>query len=259
MRFLLFSKKDMSLLIIMALWIISIIFVISYSLSTTVLSENRLLPVYSVDTPEKEISLTFNCAWDDNGVDELLALLHNENIEATFFFVGDFAEKYPETVRKIYNKGHETGNHSMTHKDPVTQEFPEIVNDINQCNELLCNITGRSPVLYRAPSGSYDNKTIEAAESLGMTVVQWDVDSIDWKNPSPEKIISRVIGKTANGSIILFHLGKENTLEALPDIIKKLKNEGYVFKKTGELLLSGETYIDNSGRQRAVTEKINES
>lgn len=252
MKFLLFSKKDMSLFIIMLVWIFSIIFVVSYSLHTTVSAEIRLLPIYSVDTPEKEISLTFNCAWDDSGADELLSLLQKEDIKSTFFFVGDFAEKYPETVRKIHNKGHEIGNHSMKHKDPVTQEFPDIVSDISRCNELLSDITGVNPVLYRAPSGSYDNKTIEAAESLGMTVIQWDVDSIDWKNPTPEKIISRVTKKVTNGSIVLFHLGKDNTLEALSEIIDFLKKDGYIFKKTGDMLLKRESYIDNSGRQRLI-------
>ncbi len=253
MKLLLFSRKDMSLLVIMLIWIFSIIFVVACSLSTTVSAINRLLPVYSVDTPEKELSLTFNCAWDDKGIDDLLTLLQKENIEATFFFVGDFAEKYPEAVRKIYNRGHEIGNHSMKHTDPVTQEFEDIVSDIDECNELLAKITGIMPLLYRAPSGSYDNKTIEAAESLGMTAIQWDVDSIDWKNPSPEKIVSRVSSKVGNGSVILFHLGKENTLKALPEIIRLLKKEGYSFKKTGDLLLQGDTYTDGSGRQKLLS------
>lgn len=250
MRFMLISKKDISLIFFMILWIVSIVFVVSFSLSTTVSSENRRIPVYSVDTDEKEIALTFNCAWGTEGMDELLDVLKSEKIEATFFFVGDFAEKYPEAVRKIHNRGHETGNHSMYHKDPVKQEFSDIVSDINACNELLYSLTGVMPALYRAPSGSYDNKTVEAVESLGMTAVQWDTDSIDWKNPSAEKIICRVTEKVTNGSIVLFHLGKENTLEALPEIISILKNEGYSFKKVSDMLLSGDTYVDNSGRQR---------
>ena len=221
---------------------------IYYTLSTTASAEARRLPVYSVDTDVKEIALTFNCAWGTEGLDEIIELLRKEDIKCTFFFVGDFAEKYPEAVRIIHNEGHETGNHSMHHTDPVTQEFSDIVSDINACNELIFSLTGVKPALYRAPSGSYDNKTIEAAESLGMTAIQWDVDSIDWKNPSPEKIVSRVTGKAADGSIALFHLGKENTLEALPVIIKNLKAQGYSFSTVGELLLKGDTWIDSTGR-----------
>lgn len=242
-------KKDIALIVLMLLWIFVMVFAISYTLSTTASAEEKRLPVYSVDTDVKEIALTFNCAWGTQGLDEIIELLRKEDIKCTFFFVGEFAEKYPEAVRKIHNAGHETGNHSMWHTDPVTQDFSEIVSDINACNELIFSLTGVKPTLYRAPSGSYDNKTVEAAESLGMTAIQWDVDSIDWKNPSPEKIVSRVTGKAANGSIVLFHLGKENTLEALPDIIEMLKNQGYSFCTAGELLLEGETWIDNTGKQ----------
>ena len=242
-------KKDITLIVLMLLWIFVIIFAVSYTLATTASAGERKLPVYSVDTDDRKIALTFNCAWGTEGLDGLLHLLSEENIKCTFFFVGDFAGQHPEAVRKIYNAGHETGNHSMKHIDPVTQDFAEIVSDINACNELLFSLTGVTPVLYRAPSGSYDNKTVEAAQSLGMTAVQWDVDSIDWKNPSPEKIVSRVTGKAANGSIVLFHLGKENTLEALPSVIRSLKNQGFSFCTVGELLIEGDTWIDSTGKQ----------
>lgn len=248
-------KKDFFLIFIMLLWIVVMVFAVTYTVATTVSATERRLPVYSVDTAENEIALTFNCAWDTEGIDALLQLLKKEDIKCTFFFVGDFAEKYPEAVRRIHNSGHELGNHSMHHTDPVTQDFSEIVSDINACNELILSLTGVSPKLYRAPSGSYDNKTVEAAESLGMTAVQWDVDSIDWKNPSPDKIISRVTGKAAKGSIVLFHLGKENTLEALPGIIKNLKSQGYSFSTVGNLLIEGEAWIDNTGRQHGKAEQ----
>ncbi len=249
MKVLSVAKKDVSLIIIMLLWIISLVFAVVYTLNTTVSAEVRRLPVYSVETDIKEIALTFNCAWGTEGLDEIIDLLRKEDIKCTFFFVGDFAEKYPDAVRRIYNAGHETGNHSMKHIDPVTQEFADIVSDINACNELIFSLTGVAPLLYRAPSGSYDNKTIEAAESLGMTAVQWDVDSIDWKDPSPEKIVSRVTSKATNGSIVLFHLGKVNTLNALPAVIDSLKSQGYSFSSVGDMLIQGNTYIDNNGRQ----------
>ena len=232
----------------MALWIAVIVFAVVYTTATSVSAEVKRLPVYSVDTAEKKVAVTFNCAWGTEGIDEILSLLKKENIKCTFFFVGDFVEKYPDTVRKIYNEGHETGNHSMNHKDPVKLTFEDIVSDINACNEQLFAVTGGKATLYRAPSGSYDNKTIEAAESLGMRAIQWDVDSIDWRDLSTENIISRVTAKATNGSIILFHTGKANTVNALPEIIARLKNSGYSFSTVGELLPEGDTYIDNTGR-----------
>ena len=232
----------------MALWIAVIVFAVAYTTATSVSAEVKRLPVYSVDTAENKLAITFNCAWGTEGIDEILALLKKENIKCTFFFVGDFAEKYPDTVRKIYNEGHETGNHSMNHKDPVKLTFEETVRDINACNEQLFAITGGNTALYRAPSGSYDNKTIEAAESLGMKVIQWDVDSVDWRDISAENIISRVTSRVTNGSIILFHTGRMNTVNALPGIISRLKKSGYSFSCVGELLPEGETYIDHTGR-----------
>lgn len=256
MKVALLTKKDLSLGVIIFIWISVIVFVVTCTLFSSVngsvtgiSATQRKIPVYSVDTKEKTIALTFNCAWDDKGLDELLKILQEENIRCTFFFVGEFAEEYPEAVRKICNGSHEIGNHSMYHKDPTKQEYDEILSDINKCNELLYSITGKAVSLYRAPSGAYDNKTLEAAESLGMSVIQWDVDSIDWKDPLPEKIISRVTKRVTDGSVVLFHLGKENTLSALPDIISALKKEGYSFSTVGDMLLKGDTYTDNSGRQ----------
>ena len=251
MKFALITKKDISLALILLIWIAIIVFVVTCTLSTTeVSSSERRIPVYSVETDKKEIALTFNCAWDDKGFNELMKFLEEENIKCTFFFVGSFCEAYPDVVKKVNEEGHEIGNHSMLHNDPVKQEYSEIVSDISKCNDALYSLTGEKCFLYRPPSGSYDNKTIEAAESLGMTVIQWDVDSVDWKEPKPEKIISRITENVTNGSIVLFHLGKENTLEALPDIINHLKNEGYSFNTVGDMLLDGEWYVDNNGRQK---------
>lgn len=253
MKFALITKKDISLAVILIIWLAVIAFVVTCTLSTTeVSSSERRIPVYSVDTDKRELALTFNCAWDDTGFDELMSLLSEENIKCTFFFVGSFCEEYPEVVKRIYEEGHEIGNHSMAHNDPVKQEYSDIVSDISLCNDALFSLTGEKCRLYRAPSGSYDNKTVEAAESLGMTAVQWDVDSVDWKNPTAEKIISRITENVQNGSIVLFHLGKENTVGALPEIIKILRNEGYSFTTVGDMLLEGEFFVDNSGRQKSV-------
>lgn len=253
MKFALITKKDISLALILMIWIAIISFVVICTLSTTeVSSGERRIPIYSVETDKKKIALTFNCAWDDTGFEKLMTILREENIKCTFFFVGSFCEAYPNVVKRVHEEGHEIGNHSMLHNDPVKQEYSEIVSDISRCNDVIYSLTGEKCKLYRPPSGSYDNKTIEAAESLGMTAIQWDADSVDWKNPSSEKIISRITKNVTNGSIVLFHLGKANTLEALPDIIRILKNEGYSFTTVGSILIEGESFVDGNGRQKTV-------
>ena len=138
----------------------------------------------------------------------------------------------------------------MAHKDPTVMEYTEILQDMSACNTLLETLTGKPVRLYRAPSGSYDNKTVEAAEALGMTAVQWSADSIDWKNITPAKMAERIRAKTFPGAIVLFHLGKENTVQALPEIIRDLEAAHYEFCTVEDLLLDGDVYIDANGKQR---------
>lgn len=244
------GKGRVTLIVILLIWLAVASVVFGLTLTQRVSASLRRLPVYCVDTGgEKKISLTFDAAWGDDTTDAVLGTLGKYGVRASFFFVGEFAEKYPDTVRRIYNAGHDVGNHSMHHKDPTKQEYTDLCADIGQCNELLFSLTGREPTLYRAPSGAYDNGVIEAAESLGMTAVQWDNDSIDWKDVSPEKMKARVLNKLSPGSILLFHLGRENTAEALPDILAAVLERGYKIVPVSELLIKEDCTVDRSGRQ----------
>ncbi len=251
MKYKVFGKKQVIWFAAAVIWAIVLIVVIILSATRAVNAQAKRLPVYSVAREDKKISLTFNCAWGDETTDGVLRLLRENGVKATFFFVGDFAGKYPESVKKVNNEGHEIANHSMRHLDPTKQEISEIAADIEQCNALLYTLTGVKPTLYRAPSGSYNNDTVEAAESMGMKAIQWSADSIDWKDPSPEAITQRIIKKAAPGGILLFHLGKENTLQALPEILNRLASQGYEFVTVSQLLLPGETFVDANGVQRS--------
>ena len=250
MKYRLIGKKQIGWAVMAAVWLAVIITVIVLTATNRVNAEARRVPVYSVERADRAIALTFNAAWGDETTDEILDMLKENGVRATFFFVGTFAEKYPESVKKIANAGHEIANHSMRHRDPTKQTYGEISADISACSDVLYALTGVYPTLYRAPSGAYDNKTVEAAEALGLTAVQWSADSIDWKDPSPGKITERILNKTKPGGILLFHLGKENTLRALPGLLRELRSQGYEFVTVGELLLPGETYVDANGIQR---------
>ena len=254
MKYRVFGKKQVIWFVAAVIWSIVLLTVIILSATRAVNAQAKRLPVYSVAREDKKIALTFNCAWGDETTDGILEILKEHDIKATFFFVGEFAEKYPESVKKINNAGHEIGNHSMRHLDPTKQEIAEIAADIEQCNTLLYKLTGVKPTLYRAPSGSYNNDTVDAAESLGMTAIQWSADSIDWKDPPPETISQRILKKAAPGGILLFHLGKENTLQALPEILAGLAAQGYEFETVSQLLLPGDTFVDADGVQHSAGE-----
>ena len=154
------------------------IFLTTHTLSDAVSGEARMIPIYNVETTEKKVAITFNCAVGNSDIDKILAILERYNAKATFFLLGSWADDYTDEVQKIYDAGHEIGNHSYFHKDMPSMNYENILLDIQKCNETVRNITGQSPALFRAPSGSYDNKTISAAESLGMITIQWDVEPL---------------------------------------------------------------------------------
>ncbi len=167
--------------IITALVIIAValgIFFTASSLSDEVSGEVRMIPIYNVDTDENKVAITFNCAVGNSDIDSILATLDEYGVKATFFLLGSWADDYTEEVQKIYDAGHELGNHSYSHKDMPSMTYENILLDIQKCNETVRNITGHSPTLFRAPSGSYDNKTISAAENLGMVTIQWDAEPL---------------------------------------------------------------------------------
>ena len=229
------------------------VFIILLGLGNMVVSlvsiTEKELPIYSVQREEALVALTFNCAWEENDIPQLLDLLERENIKATFFLVGQWIERYPDSVRQIVDAGHEIGNHSYSHVDFVGAGEEVIRQQMEKTDALIREVTGADPVLARVPSGSYDSRVIRLLRQEGYEVIQWDVDSIDWKKPPAEEITERILTKVQNGSIVLFHSGAATTLEALPDVIAGLREKGYCFTTVGDLLLKGETVMDHTGRQ----------
>ena len=170
--------KSVIITAIVILLVVSGIFFTAYTLSDTVSADVRMIPIYNVETDENNVAVTFNCAVGNSDIAEILSILKKYNVKATFFLLGSWADDYPEEVQKIYDEGHEIGNHSYSHNDMPSMSYEKILLDIQKCNETIRNITGHSPDLFRAPSGSYDNKTISAAEDLGMMTIQWDVEPL---------------------------------------------------------------------------------
>ena len=140
-------------------------------------------------------------------------------------------------------------NHSNTHAHYPQLSAEEIVADLNACNDRIEAITGVRPTLVRLPYGDYDDKSVSAVRAAGMEPIQWDVDSLDWKEISAAEITSRVTGKVQPGSIVLFHNAALHTPEALPDILETLIREGYTFVPISQLILTGDYTIDHTGRQ----------
>lgn len=211
---------------------------------------DRKLPVYSVQTTEKKIALSFDCAWGAEDFDSMMETLDKHNVKATFFMTGGFVSDNPECVKTLVEKGHEPGNHSEHHYDMATITAGEMKTEIMDVHKKVKELTGKDMKVFRPPYGSYNNELIDTVYGCDYYPIQWDVDSLDWKGISAGEITKRVTGKVTNGSIVLFHNAGEHTPEALPDILNYLLGEGYEIVPISKLLLTNEeTYIDHTGRQ----------
>ncbi len=232
--------------ILLVLFSFSLFLVASLSPSA---EEERLLPVYSVETDEKVVSITFDCAWTAEDIPIILSTLKNHNCRATFFVVGSWAEKYPECVKLIYDSGHEVAGHSYNHAHYNSLSSDELIKDMKKCDDVIKGITGNVLPIFRSPYGEYNNTVVKSALNSGRTLIQWDVDSLDWKDLSAEQMEKRILPKVKNGSIILFHNGTKHTASSLDYLLSKLEEKGYSFKSAGDLIYKKGYTIDHTGRQ----------
>ncbi len=137
----------------------------------------RKLPVYCVQRDGKYVSLTFDAAWGNEDTQQLIDILGKYHVSATFFVVGDWAEKYPESVKALHEAGHEVMNHSNHHDHLASLSAEAITADVSAASNRIEAVTGVRPTLFRCPYGEYDDHVIAALESMGITAVQWDVDT----------------------------------------------------------------------------------
>lgn len=211
----------------------------------------REIPIYHVDTDKKQVALSFDAAWGNEQTDHLLDILDEYDVKTTFFLVGAWVENYPESVKEIAERGHDVGNHSNTHPHMTQIAQSKMEEEVEQCNDKIEEITGCRPTLFRAPYGDYNNDVVKTVNGYDMYCVQWDVDSLDWKDPTPEQITQNILKKIKDGSIILMHNGATNTPEALPMVIEGIKEKGYEIVPISEILLKGDYYTDVEGKMCA--------
>lgn len=256
MKIFIFTKtKLLSFLFCLTLAVITVI-IATQGVSTAInvnSNKNRQIPIYCVDKQEKIISISFDAAWGNEQTTELLNILDKYNVKTTFFVVGDWVDKYPESVKEIHEHGHEVCNHSNTHPYMTKLSKDDMKNQIQNCNDKISAITGISPLLFRPPYGDYDNTVVETTREMGMYCIQWDVDSLDWKDPTPEQMKERVCSKIKEGSIVLFHNGAKNTPSALPLCIEAIQSQGYQIVPISTLIYQGNYETDHEGRQKAIS------
>lgn len=214
---------------------------------------DRQLPIYCVDKEQKVCAISFDAAWGNEDTQTLIDILAKYNVKTTFFVVGDWVEKYPESVKALHEAGHEIMSHSNHHDHYNSLSSQQITADLKDSCDKIEAITGIRPTLIRCPYGEYDNHVIQAVRDYGMEPIQWDVDSLDWKDLSASEITQRVTSKVQPGSIVLFHNAAKHTPEALPGILEYLIGQGYSVIPISQLIINGQCgqdyTIDHTGRQ----------
>ena len=211
----------------------------------------RRLPIYCVQTEKPQVSVSVDAAWGADDTDELLRILKENDVQATFLLCGYWVEKYPEEVKKIAAEGHDLGNHSATHPHMSRISSEEIAQELQKCHENVKKLTGVEMELFRPPFGEYDNHVIETAEQNGYYTIQWDVDSLDWKEQGAEAEIRQVLEHKhlGNGSIILFHNDAKYTPKVLDTILKGIKEKGFEIVPISQLIHRENFEMDHEGRQ----------
>ncbi len=254
--FFIFNKQKIYSYLVAASTVV-ILFVLSFffintDMKTMETSSNisRLTPIYSVQTEQKKISLTINCAWNADDIDKILEILDKCNVKVTFFMVGDWIDKYPDHVKKISEAGHEIANHSDKHLHVNSLSYEQNVEEITNCNEKLKRITGKEVKLYRCPYGEYNDTVVKAAVDNGYKVIQWSVDSLDYQGLDTTQMWDRINKGLKPGSIILMHNGTETTASSLETIIRNIQEKGYNIVKVSDLIYPANYEIDINGIQK---------
>ena len=215
------------------------------------LSGKRQLPIYCVQTDKPQVALSFDAAWGNEDTAQIMDILAKHNIKVTLFKTGGWVESFPEDVKYIASQGHDLGNHSENHKNMSQLSDEEIRSELQKVHDKVKALTGQDMTLFRPPYGDYDDQVVTVSRDMGYYPVQWDVDSLDWKDYGTESIIKTVLNHKhlGNGSIILMHNGAKYTPAALDAVITGLQDAGYELVPISQLIYRDNYHIDHEGRQ----------
>ena len=224
--------------------------------SAEVVARKRELPVYCVERSDNKIAISFDAAWGGDKTRRILDILDQYEVKTTFFIVDIWTQRFPELVKEIVARGHEIGNHSTTHPQMSKLNESKILSELQTMSDNAQALTGVRPTLFRPPYGDYNNAVVRTARAAGYEVVQWSVDSLDWKNKGTEDLVRRATRNVQSGDIVLFHNDSKYIVEALPAILEHYRQQGLSVVPVSQLLLAGETTNDTQGRQRPVAPTI---
>jgi probable sporulation protein (polysaccharide deacetylase family) len=192
-------------------------------------------PIYKGHPDKPMVTFIINVAWGNEYLSEMLATLKKHNISVSFFLEGNWVKKNPDLAKMIVSSGHEVGNHSYSHPDMKQLTAGKAREQMVKTNEIIEAATGEKCIWFAPPSGSYRDETIKVADEINMKTVMWTVDTVDWKKPSPDVLINRVMTKIDNGSMVLMH-PTESTAKSLDRLITQIKQKELKIGTVSELM-----------------------
>ena len=212
-----------------------------------------LMPICRVETDQKKVALTFNCTYSAQDIQQLLDTLKEKNVHASFFVTDNWAKTYPELLCTIHNAGHDIGSLWTVQASFSSREQTLTLENLTQ---RIDRLTDSETTLFRFENGNYDNPAIQLVQESGGYPVQWNINSMDWKDYGTQDILDRILNSSQlqNGSILLFHAGTAYTAQALPDLIDSLEDQGYQPVPVSELIWTHSYYMDENGVQIPKTE-----
>ena len=243
------KKIIIDLLLIICLMSVSI----GIGRSTQVMANIEETPIYCVDTKEKILSLTFDINWaEKDNLQSILDTLRKYNVKGTFFIMGGWVNYSEENINKlkaIKEGGNEIGNHSYMHPNFSKISEEKMLEELKKTDDIIEKYIGERPDLFRFPSGDYNKQVFSKVRSLGYMAIQWNVDSVDWKELGADIEYKRIMKSAGPGSILLFHNNAKYTPDNLEKIIKELQEKGYEFKTVGEMIYKDDYIVDKEGIQ----------
>lgn len=206
--------------------------------SFSVISSKESAAISKGNADDPNIALTFNISWGEEKVHEILEKLKQNNIQATFFVSGEWAERHPTILDKIVEEKHEIGMLGYRYKSYLDQDIEQVRRDLIKAQEIFNKLGYEDVNLLRAPSGKFNKEILKLAEDMNYQVIHWNVNPNDWENPGTQTIVDNIMKSTKNGDIILLHASDsvKQTVEALDTILPGLKNKGYNFISMTELI-----------------------
>jgi polysaccharide deacetylase family sporulation protein PdaB len=196
------------------------------------------MAISSTRTEKKVVALTFDHSWGNTFTPSILDTLQQNNIKATFFIMGPWAQKHADVAKRMVTDGHEIASHGYRHQNYGDMTGEWVKEDIEKSHALIKEVTGIDARLIRPPNGHYSKQSLKVTEDLGYRTIIWSIDSLDWKNPGRDVIVERVVKRLKPGGIILMHASDTpvQTAEALPILLEKIKTQGYEIVTVGQLL-----------------------